>query len=73
MTAEEWTAVRLSLLIATTATIFSLPLGIAIAEHQGRPGGTRDGGRITEPAVGRCQHIAVDVPHRKRREGKRRT
>ena len=31
MTAEEWTAVRLSLLIATTATLFSLPLGIAIA------------------------------------------
>ena len=31
MTAEEWTAVRLSLLIATTATLCSLPFGIAIA------------------------------------------
>ena len=31
MTPEEWTAVRLSLLIATTATLFSLPVGIAIA------------------------------------------
>ena len=31
MTAEEWTAVRLSLLIATTATLASLPFGIAIA------------------------------------------
>jgi molybdate transport system permease protein len=31
MTPEEWTAVRLSLLVATTATLVSLPLGIAIA------------------------------------------
>jgi molybdate transport system permease protein len=31
MTAEEWTAVRLSLLVAVTATAASLPLGIAIA------------------------------------------
>ncbi len=31
MTAEEWTAVRLSLLVATTATLASLPLGIATA------------------------------------------
>lgn len=31
MTPEEWTAVRLSLLIATTATLCSLPFGIAIA------------------------------------------
>ncbi len=31
MTAEEWTAVRLSLLVATTATLASLPVGIAIA------------------------------------------
>jgi molybdate transport system permease protein len=31
MTAEEWTAVRLSLLVATTATLASLPFGIAIA------------------------------------------
>jgi len=31
MTAEEWTAVRLSLLVAITATAASLPLGIAIA------------------------------------------
>jgi molybdate transport system permease protein len=31
MTAEEWTAVRLSLLVATTATLSSLPFGIAIA------------------------------------------
>lgn len=31
MTPEEWTAVRLSLLIATTATFASLPFGIAIA------------------------------------------
>jgi molybdate transport system permease protein len=31
MTPEEWTAVRLSLLVATTATLFSLPFGIAIA------------------------------------------
>ncbi len=31
MTAEEWTAVRLSLLVATTATAASLPLGIAVA------------------------------------------
>lgn len=31
MTPEEWTAVRLSLQVATTATFASLPLGIAIA------------------------------------------
>jgi molybdate transport system permease protein len=31
MTPEEWTAVRLSLLVATTATLVSLPLGVAIA------------------------------------------
>jgi molybdate transport system permease protein len=31
MTPEEWTAVRLSLLVATTATLASLPFGIAIA------------------------------------------
>jgi molybdate transport system permease protein len=31
LTAEEWTAVRLSLLVAITATAFSLPPGIAIA------------------------------------------
>lgn len=31
MTPDEWTAVRLSLLIATTATLCSLPFGIAIA------------------------------------------
>jgi len=31
MTPEEWTAVRLSLLVATTATLASLPLGLAIA------------------------------------------
>src|SRR5436190_12917972 len=31
MTAEEWTAVRLSLLVAVTAMVASLPLGIAIA------------------------------------------
>lgn len=31
MTPEEWTAVRLSLLVATTATLTSLPLGIVIA------------------------------------------
>ena len=31
MTPEEWTAVRLSLLVATTATLVSLPFGIAIA------------------------------------------
>jgi molybdate transport system permease protein len=31
MTAEEWTAVRLSLLVATTAMVASLPFGIAIA------------------------------------------
>lgn len=31
MTPEEWTAVRLSLLVATTATLASLPLGIAVA------------------------------------------
>ena len=31
MTPEEWTAVRLSLLFATTATLASLPFGIAIA------------------------------------------
>lgn len=30
MTPEEWTAVRLSLLVATTATLASLPLGIVI-------------------------------------------
>ncbi|KFC70422.1 Molybdate ABC transporter, inner membrane subunit [Bosea sp. LC85] len=28
---EEWTAVRLSLLVATTATIASLPIGVAVA------------------------------------------
>ncbi|MBI2741326.1 MAG: molybdate ABC transporter permease subunit [Rhodospirillales bacterium] len=31
MTPEEWTAVRLSLLVATTATLASLPFGLAIA------------------------------------------
>ena len=31
MTPEEWTAVRLSLLVATTATLASLPFGVAIA------------------------------------------
>jgi molybdate transport system permease protein len=31
MTPEEWTAVRLSLLVATTATAASLPFGVAIA------------------------------------------
>ena len=31
MTPEEWTAVRLSLLVSVTATIASLPLGIAVA------------------------------------------
>src|SRR5476649_2070049 len=31
MTEEEWTAVRLSLLVAVTATAASLPFGIAIA------------------------------------------
>lgn len=31
MTPEEWTAVRLSLLVATTATAASLPLGIVVA------------------------------------------
>jgi len=31
MTPEEWTAVRLSLLVATTATLASLPVGIAVA------------------------------------------
>ena len=31
MTPDEWTAVRLSLLIATTATLCSLPFGIGIA------------------------------------------
>jgi molybdate transport system permease protein len=29
--AEEWTAVRLSLLVATTATLASLPFGVAVA------------------------------------------
>ena len=31
MTEEEWTAVRLSLLVAVTATAWSLPFGIAVA------------------------------------------
>jgi len=31
MTPEEWTAVRLSLLVATTATLASLPVGVAVA------------------------------------------
>ncbi len=31
MTPEEWTAVRLSLLVAVTATAWSLPVGIAVA------------------------------------------
>ena len=31
MTEEEWTAVRLSLLVAVTATAASLPLGVAVA------------------------------------------
>ena len=31
LSAEEWTSVRLSLLVATTATLASLPLGIAVA------------------------------------------
>jgi molybdate transport system permease protein len=31
LSAEEWTAVRLSLLVATTAMVASLPFGIAIA------------------------------------------
>ena len=31
LSAEEWTAVRLSLRVATVATLVSLPFGIAIA------------------------------------------
>ncbi|MFO1082209.1 MAG: molybdate ABC transporter permease subunit [Reyranellaceae bacterium] len=31
MTPDEWTAIRLSLLVASTATLCSLPLGIALA------------------------------------------
>ena len=31
MTPEEWTAVRLSLLVAVTATVASLPFGVAVA------------------------------------------
>ncbi len=31
MTPEEWTAVRLSLLVATTATLASLPFGVGVA------------------------------------------
>ena len=31
MTPEEWAAVRLSLLVATTATVVSLPFGVAVA------------------------------------------
>ena len=31
MTPDEWTAIRLSLLVATTATAVSLPLGVAVA------------------------------------------
>jgi molybdate transport system permease protein len=31
LTPEEWTAVRLSLIVATTAMLASLPLGLAIA------------------------------------------
>ncbi len=31
LSAEEWTAVRLSLLVAVTATVTSLPLGVAVA------------------------------------------
>jgi molybdate transport system permease protein len=31
MTPEEWTAVRLSLLVATTATLASLPFGVTVA------------------------------------------
>ncbi|HZQ00039.1 MAG TPA: molybdate ABC transporter permease subunit [Reyranella sp.] len=31
LSAEEWTAVRLSLLVAVTATLASLPLGVAVA------------------------------------------
>jgi molybdate transport system permease protein len=31
LSAEEWTAVRLSLLVAVTATVCSLPFGVAIA------------------------------------------
>jgi molybdate transport system permease protein len=31
MTPDEWTAVRLSLLVATTATLSSLPFGVAVA------------------------------------------
>ena len=31
MTAEEWTAVRLSLLVAVAATVCSLPFGVAVA------------------------------------------
>ena len=37
MTPEEWTAVRLSLLVATTATLASLPFGVAIAWLLTRP------------------------------------
>ena len=32
MTPEEWTAVRLSLLVATTATLASLPFGMQFIE-----------------------------------------
>ena len=31
MTPDEWTAIRLSLLVATTATLASLPVGVAMA------------------------------------------
>lgn len=31
MTPDEWTAIRLSLLVATTATAVSLPIGVAVA------------------------------------------
>jgi hypothetical protein len=52
MTPEEWTAVRLSLLVATTATLASLPFGVAIAWLLARrSSGARASGHAGPPAA----------------------
>jgi molybdate transport system permease protein len=54
VTPEEWTAIRLSLLVATVATLASLPVGIAVAHLLARgrfPGKTLLDGIVHLPLV----------------------
>ena len=66
MTPEEWTAVRLSLLVATTATLASLPFGIAIAwllarrRFWGKSLLGHAGPPAADPAAGRDRLPAAD-------------